>query len=136
MNVNLHIEDDRVFLQTDQELVDVYVKYGYNEAGMLLDARMSEGEDHFGATNYWNAFVEEMRLLLCTDHQRYAALRTRFANLISDNNVRIAAAAIATAIGLEIGVASTILIGFVLLVLLVIGNVGIGAWCAAPNQAP
>jgi len=82
---------------------------------------------------YWHAVKIEMHTFLCTDDKKYKELWKRIAELDKKSTSAIVAL-IAAYLGSIIGVAGTLLAGFVTLCLYAISKIGKEAYCRYVRQ--
>ena len=79
--------------------------------------------------SYWDAIKVQMHLFLCTDDERYHELWRRI-NGLENKTTSTLVGLIATALGASIGVAATLVAGFVAVSLYAVVKLGKEAYCA------
>lgn len=117
------------------EVHKAYEEYGFAQAGLFLDATLDE--DNFDVAEYWRRFREEMRVLLCTEEPKYAAVREAIKRWTENANQAMAVA-VAAAVGETLGIDEGPLVAFVALVFGEAARVGVDVWCArgCPEGVP
>ena len=78
---------------------------------------------------YWEAVKNEVRILICTDDQKYLKLREQL-TLESEKGTKSIVAILSAFIGSVLGVEATLLTGFCAVSLYAISKVGKEAYCA------
>ena len=78
---------------------------------------------------YWEAVKNEVRILICTDDQKYLKLREQL-TLESEKVTKSIVAILSAFIGSVLGVEATLLTGFCAVSLYAISKVGKEAYCA------
>ncbi|WP_156398802.1 hypothetical protein [Methylobacterium sp. Leaf469] len=118
-------------LKTNHGIYTLATKDGVEVAGLLLG--QEQDVDNAMDLPYWHRLKAEIRKLLCTNDKRYAELRRRMTqtrNVAEKVGVPAIAAAMASHVGLEVALITP----FVSLLLVLIGQIGIGAWCAGDSD--
>jgi hypothetical protein len=83
--------------------------------------------------NYWKRVQRELRILLCTNDQKYASLRKHIGKNSKATQVALVSA-ISGSIGAYMGVAAAVISPFVTLGLMTLLQVGKNAWCAGQSM--
>ncbi|NMM88609.1 hypothetical protein B2J88_30400 [Rhodococcus sp. SRB_17] len=91
------------------------------------------GEDRRPDKTYWDAVKTEMHLFLCTDDKRYRELWKRIAALEGKGTTALVGV-IATFLGASLGVATTLIAGFVAVCLYGVAKLGKEAYCSYAHQ--
>ena len=84
--------------------------------------------------NYWIAVKSEIRLLVCTDDEKYRKLREQL-SLEAKKGTAPAVAAISAVVGSVLGVEATLIAGFIALALYAVIKVGKEAYCVATDAS-
>jgi hypothetical protein len=92
-------------------------------------------QDSRPEAGYWDAIKQEMHLFLCTDDARYNALWGRIDRLENTTTTTLVGL-IASALGATIGVAATLVAGFIAVCLYALAKVGKEAYCTYTTPAP
>lgn len=129
--------DAKVFVEEmkhDPELHGTFKAYGFIEARHLLEIRLTKEDTFSPAQDYWRALVREIRILICTDDQRYNDLRPNLVKIFNNRGARPYLLALATGIATTLGMDAATILPFVSLVLYGATKVGLNAWCAATDD--
>lgn len=85
--------------------------------------------------SYWTAIKAQMHIFLCTDDERYRELWRRI-DALENKTTGTLVGLIATALGASIGVAATLVAGFVAVSLYAVIKLGKEAYCVYAAPAP
>jgi len=85
--------------------------------------------------SYWDAIKAQMHIFLCTDDVRYQELWRRI-DALEHKTTNTLVGVIAAALGASIGVAATLVAGFVAVSLYALAKLGKEAYCAYAAPAP
>jgi len=81
---------------------------------------------------YSTLFMNELRILICTDDPKYKDLRAQFPK-INKGTAGAAISSLSVAFASTLGVATIIIAPAIVLGLMTIAKVGVTAWCAQAN---
>jgi hypothetical protein len=121
-------------LKQDAQLWTEATRTNLHQAGLLLNVRAARpDEDRFAEKDYWNAFLGELRELLCTESAKYRTLRQRVTEAETVTS-KVIVPAVAGAIGATLGIAQAVLVPFVALALFAIVQLSVNGWCAVSEE--
>lgn len=123
------IEDLKSIVKEDEEVWNEAITTSVYQAGLLLNDRASEDGLGIAPNRYWQALIEELYILLCTEDAKYTDVRKEI-NDVGKVTGRYLVPTIATGIAVVIGVETAILFPFVGLALLAIIKLGQNTWCS------
>lgn len=122
---------------SDAEGVAQFMYRGGPSTPQASASRSPRTEDPRPEQKYWEFVKQEMHIFLCTDDKRYRALWKQIEDMKKRSTTAIVGV-IATFLSASVGVAATLLTGFVAVCLFAAVKVGKEAYCkyAAQGGAP
>lgn len=101
------------------------------EESKMID-RMREELNSRPSKKYWIAVKFEIRLLVCTDDEKYSKLRDKL-SLEAKKGTGVAVASISAVVGSVLGAEATLIAGFIALALYAVIKIGKEAYCVATD---
>jgi len=125
------VAEATIILKASPELYRLAAEEGVEVAGLRLGQEVDV--DNAIGLPFWHRLKAETRTLLCTDDKKYDELRRRMTQT-KDATERVGVPAIAAAMASAVGLEVALITPFVSLLLVSIGQLGIGAWCAGGDD--
>ena len=117
----------------EEETVETICRVGMLNASVEINGYKYGGtsdgiDNNYYADTYWNRFISELHILLCTNNKKYAALRRRIVSAGSRSQVAITSA-ISAGLAQYVGIAAGFIVPVCALCLVSLLTLGREAFC-------